>query len=66
MTGETLFVGVTENYGDAKSIKAEQVVTVKYSGINAYGKLIQPVFLRARHDATWEDLLEMNKIPASS
>ena len=34
------------------------VVTVTYTGVNIYGKLLQPQFYRIRGDVTWKELRE--------
>jgi hypothetical protein len=54
--GKALFVGITENYEEAKKIKEGAVVTVKHSGVNVYGTLQYPKFYRERSDVKWEDI----------
>ena len=35
---------------ELKKIEENTVITVKYGGLNANGKLIQPVYMRIRKD----------------
>ena len=42
---------------NARKIRKNNVITVKYGGVNVYNKLIQPVFLRARPDVSWSDIV---------
>ena len=56
MNGKDIFVGILENYEEAKKIKVGSVITVKHSGINAYGKLLFPKFFRERTDVKWEEI----------
>ena len=62
MDGQTLFVSVnTEDLEKIKKMKENTVITVKYSGMNIYNKMIQPVFFRTRNssaDMTWSDLVK--------
>jgi hypothetical protein len=53
VNGKQLFVGIVENYEDAKKVKEGAVITVKHSGINAYGTLLYPKFYRERTDIKW-------------
>ena len=62
MDGQQLFVSVDgENLDKTKKMKENTVITVKYSGMNIYNKMIQPVFFRTRNssaDMTWSDLVK--------
>jgi hypothetical protein len=58
MNGKELFVGLSDNYEDAKKVKEGSVITVKHLGINAYGTLQYPKFYRERADVTWNDLIK--------
>ena len=61
MDGQSIFVGIHgENIEQAKNLKVNTVITVKYSGVNVYNKLIQPVFFRTRNSASdmnWNELV---------
>jgi hypothetical protein len=56
VNGRKLFVGLSDNYKEAKKVKEEAVITVKHSGTNVYGTLQFPKFYRERTDVKWEDL----------
>ena len=59
MDGQTVLVSIkAEDMDETQKLKENSVITVKYGGINAYNKLIQPVFMRNRHDVSWSDVLE--------
>ena len=58
MNGKELFVSITENYEEAKGMKAGDVVTIKFIGTNAHGTLLYPKFYRQRTDVTWNDLIK--------
>ena len=59
MDGQNVFVNITEeNSEETKVLKTKDVITVKYSGINIYNKLIQPNFFRVRSDFNWKDIVE--------
>ena len=62
LDGQVLFVAVNgENLDQVKKLKENVVITVKYSGVNVYNKLIQPVFFRTRNssaDMSWTDLVK--------
>jgi hypothetical protein len=53
-----LFVGIGENYEEAKGVKKGAVITVKHQGTNVYGTLQYPKFYRERIDVKWEDLIK--------
>jgi hypothetical protein len=55
--GKDLFVGITENYEEAKKIREGAVITVKYIGANIYGTLQYPKFYRERTDVSWDDIV---------
>jgi hypothetical protein len=57
MNGKDVFVGLSDNYEEAKKVKEGSVITVKYLGANVYGTLQYPKFYRARNDVKWEDLI---------
>ncbi len=57
MDGKALFVGFSDNYNAAKSLKKGSVITVKHSGTNVHGTLQYPKFYRERTDVKWEDLI---------
>ena len=46
---------------EAQKLKENEVITVKYSGVNVYNKLIQPVFMRIRNDVSWSDIVISTK-----
>ena len=50
-------MNINENYKEAKKIKKDDVVTVKYLGLNVHGTLQYPKFFRERTDVTWDDLI---------
>jgi hypothetical protein len=58
MNGKKLFVGFSDNYVEAKSVKEGAVITVKHLGTNVYGTLQYPKFYRERTDVKWEDLIK--------
>ena len=66
MDGQVIFVAVHgENIDQSQKLKENTVITVKYSGINVYNKLIQPVFFRTRNssaDMSWSDLVKQYKL----
>jgi hypothetical protein len=53
-----LFVGLSDNYMEAKKVKKDSVITVKHAGTNVYGTLQYPKFYRERTDVKWEDLIK--------
>ena len=59
MNGKHLFVGLSNNAEEAKKVKAGDVVTVKYLGVNVHGTLQYPKFYRERTDVKWEDLIKI-------
>jgi hypothetical protein len=58
INGRNLFVGLSNNYKEAKTVKKGAVITVKHSGTNVYGTLQFPKFYRERNDVKWEDLIK--------
>jgi hypothetical protein len=58
MNGKEIFVGLSDNYNEAKKVKEGAVITVKYLGRNVYGTLQYPKFYRERIDVKWEDLIK--------
>ncbi len=58
MDGKDIFVGLSDNYDDAKLVKEGAVITVKYLGKNIYGTLQYPKFYRERTDVEWKDLIK--------
>jgi hypothetical protein len=58
INGKKLFVGLNENFDDAKKVKEESVITVKHSGMNVHGTLQYPKFYRERTDVEWNDLIK--------
>jgi hypothetical protein len=52
------FVGLSDNYEEAKRVKAGAVITVKHSGKNVYGTLQYPKFYRERTDVKWEEIIK--------
>ena len=58
MNGKELFVGLSDNYEEAKKVKSGTVITVKHQGTNIYGTLQYPKFYRERTDVIWEDLIK--------
>jgi hypothetical protein len=52
-----LFIGVSDNYEEAKKVKEGSVITVKHLGTNVYGTLQYPKFYRERTDVKWADLI---------
>jgi hypothetical protein len=56
--GKNLFVGLSDNYTEAKKVKEGAVITVKHQGTNVYGTLQYPKFYRERIDVKWEDLIK--------
>jgi hypothetical protein len=58
MNGKKIFVGLSDNYEEAKKLKKDAVITVKHSGKNVYGTLQYPKFYRERIDLKWEDLIK--------
>ena len=57
MNGKTLYVGLSDNYEEARKVKKGAVITVKHSGTNVHGTLLYPKFYRERTDVQWEDLI---------
>jgi hypothetical protein len=53
-----VFVGINDNFAEAKNLKKGAVITVKYLGANAYGTLQYPKFYRERIDVKWTDLIK--------
>lgn len=49
---------ISENMEEAKKVKEGSVITVKYSGTNAHGKLQYPKFFRERIDVNWNDIIK--------
>jgi hypothetical protein len=58
INGKTLFVGISGNYEEAKTVRKSSVITVKHLGTNVYGTLQYPKFYRERTDVNWEDLIK--------
>jgi hypothetical protein len=58
MNGKNLFVGLNDNYAEAKRVKEGAVISVKYSGTNIHGTLQFPKFYRERQDVKWNDLIK--------
>jgi hypothetical protein len=56
LNGKILFVGLSDNYEEAKKVKEGSVITVKHLGTNVYGTLQYPKFYRERTDVLWSDL----------
>jgi DNA ligase-1 len=52
-----VFVSIYDNYEEAKKLKEGAIITIKHSGVNAYGLSLQPKFYRERTDVTWNDLI---------
>jgi hypothetical protein len=59
LDGKHIFVGLSDNYAEAKRVKDDSVITVKHSGTNVYGTLQFPKFFRERTDVKWEDLIKI-------
>jgi DNA ligase-1 len=57
VNGKPLFVGLSDNYQEAKKVKQGAVITVKHLGSNVYGTLQFPKFFRERTDITWNDII---------
>ena len=55
--GKELFIGINDNYEEAKGVKVGAIITVKHSGTNVHGTLQYPKFFRERTDVTWDDLI---------
>jgi hypothetical protein len=55
VNGKSIFVGLSDNYEDAKRVKVGSVITVKHQGVNVYGTLQYPKFYRERFDVNWND-----------
>lgn len=55
--GKNIFVGLSDNYEEAKKVKDGAVITVKHTGTNIYGTLQFPKFYRERTDVKWEELI---------
>ena len=55
--GKIIFVGLSDNYEEAKKVRRGSVVTVKHQGVNVYGTLQFPKFYRIRTDVKWDDLI---------
>ena len=60
MNGKHIFVGFGEKKREAQKVKEGAVISVKYSGVNAHGTLLQPAFMREREDLFWNDLIAIN------
>jgi hypothetical protein len=58
INGKKIFVGLSDNYEEAKRVKEGAVITVKHSGANVYGTLQYPKFYRERPDLTWENVIK--------
>ena len=58
MNSKKLFVGLSDNYEEAKKVKKGDVITVKHQGVNMHGTLQFPKFYRVRTDVTWENLIK--------
>ena len=58
INGKSIFVGLSNNYEEAKKLKKGSVITVKHSGTNVYGTLQYPKFYRERTDVKWNDLIK--------
>ena len=56
MNGKEIFVGLSDNYEEAKKIKAGSVITVKHLGTNIFGTLQYPKFYRERTDIKWKNI----------
>lgn len=62
--GQIVFVGIHghDKLSEAQNLKENDVITVMYSGVNVYNKLIQPIFYRKRKtsaaDKSWKELVE--------
>ena len=58
--GQVIFVTIKggKYMEEAKKVEDNSVITVNHSGVNAYNKLIQPIFMRIRSDVTWSDIME--------
>ena len=59
VNGKTIFVGLSDNYEEAKKVKTGSVITVKHQGTNVYGTLQYPKFYRERTDVTWNDVIQV-------
>jgi hypothetical protein len=57
--GKKLFVGINENYEEAKKVEEGAVITVKYAGANVNGTFMFPKFYRERNDVSWNDLINL-------
>jgi hypothetical protein len=58
INGRNLFVGLSDNFPEAKKVKDGSIITVKHQGTNVYGTLQFPKFYRERTDVKWEDLIK--------
>ena len=58
MNGKSIFVGLSDNYEEAKKVKEGDVITVKHQGTNTYGTLQYPKFYRVRKDVKWDQLIK--------
>jgi hypothetical protein len=58
MNGKKLFVGLSDNYEEARLVKNGSVITVNHLGTNVHGTLQYPKFYRERTDVKWEDLIK--------
>jgi hypothetical protein len=58
MNGKNLFVGLSDNYPEAKKVKPGSVITVKHLGSNIYGTLQYPKFYRERTDVKWKETIK--------
>ena len=55
-----MFVTITENEAEAKTIREGSIITVKHLGTNVYGTLQYAKFYRERKDVTWQDLIKQD------
>jgi hypothetical protein len=53
-----LFIGLKDNFEEAKKVKEGAVITVKHLGVNVYGTLQHPQFYRERTDVKWEEIIK--------
>lgn len=58
LNSNKIFVGLSDNYEEAKKVKQGDVITVKHLGANIHGTLQFPKFYRARTDVKWENLIK--------
>ena len=57
--GKRIFIGLSDNYEEAKKVKEGAIITVKHQGTNVYGTLQYPKFFRERTDVTWSELINI-------